>query len=350
MSRLPVIAVGPLLALSLLLFPLSRSTGAAGTTPPLSALITLDAVRVMPPNVQDGQPFTMTARVINQGSGSLDHLQYFPSVIADPTHPKDHPRIQILKRSPADLLLRPGQEANIAVTFRVTTPGTRRYGLLLARTDQLGDVIFSADPQPRSVSPATTIFRLRQAARVSFVPVLLLVMLALVSYRSHWFRRRLVSQIAPAITARLVVELAIAVLLVATSLNLSHVFEWASKAGLLPASSVGWAIYLFIPVRVLVPLAVSFYLSRGIMPGFVVLSLFLTGYVGTNASLWGQVPDRVFIQLSLPAALLWLTCVSLRQIRTIRVAAASSVVALLYYGTLSLPLWRVYANVVLFRR
>ncbi len=325
-------------------------TGSARAVAPpvsLASVLTIDGVAITPDVVRDRQPFTISARVANRGQEELRDLQWFPSVVIDPTRGDDHPGMEILARTPDHLDLAPGGEARISLTFRVTVVGARRYGLLVTLPDRGRGVVFASDPAPRATRPDSAAFRTRRALLVAIPIMGLLGALALGAVRSRRIRQALMAQLAPRLTRRDIAWLAEAMLALLAALNLPRIVGGIGASGIAPPDALGWARYAFIPLRWLLPPAIAVALARSGAPALLVAAVFGTAFAQVNAALLGQIPPAQFLHLWSPALLLTALCVTIRHARRARFAPTLAVIALLCYGAVALPWFRLYLNTVI---
>jgi len=327
---------------------LGAGAARAATPPvPLASVLTVDGVATTPDAVRDRQPFTISARVENRGQEELRDLQWFPSIVIDPTRGDDHPGMEILARAPEHLDLAPGDEARVSLVFRVTAVGARRYGLLVTLPDRGRGVVFAADPAPRANQPDSATFRIRRALLVALPIVALLGLLAIGGMRSRRIRRELAAQLAPRLTRRDIAQLAGATLALLAALNLSRIVGAIGAAGIAPPAVLGWALYAFIPLRWLLPAAIAVALAPGGAPALLVAAMFGAAFAQANAALLGQIPTAQFLHLWSPALILTALCLALRHARRARFAPTLAVIALLCYGAVALPWFRLYLNTVI---
>jgi len=327
---------------------LGAGTARAVTPPvPLASVLTIDGVAIAPDVVRDRQPFTISAQVANRGQEELRDLQWFPSVVIDPTRGDDHPGMDILVRTPDHLDLAPGGEARISLTFRVTAVGIRHYGLLVTLPDRGRGVAFASDPAPRATRPDSVTFRIRRALLVAIPIVGLLGALAIGGIRSRRIRRALTAQLAPRLTRRDIAWLAGATLALLAALNLPRIVGGIGASGIAPPAALGWALYAFIPLRWLLPPVLAVALARGGAPALLVAAVFGAAFAQANAALLGQIPTALFLQLWSPALLLTALCVAVRHARRARFAPTLAIIALLCYGAVALPWFRLYLSTVI---
>jgi hypothetical protein len=312
----------------------------------LSDVLLIDQLLITPIDVRDRTPFTMAARLTNRGEQLITGLRWFPSILADPTRPTDHPHIEILSRSPSahGLDLAPGEQTIISITFRVTDSGTRHYGLLVETPDLRKGVVFAADSIPHTTRPYSLAFQVRRAALYGIPIAAVIAASAMLLRRSTCLKHMLRTHLLPSVSWQSAVQIAIGAVVLVVVFNLPLVAMKAGTTGIIPRGVSWWIPYVLVPLRWIVPLLLTIWFARSRIPALHAIILLIVMHVGTYHDLWGQVPTAILVRAWVPGVLLAVFYLSLRSIDTTRMAPITASAAITIYAIVATPWFRVYVE------
>lgn len=314
----------------------------------LDEVLSIEELTVEPAVVRDDEPFTIRALLVNQGPSGLLGLRWYPSISADPSKPTDNPPIEFLGRSPDHLDLPAGERARASLSFRVTTLGERRYGLVVESDDPGQGIAFGVDPTPRTTAPYSAGFVLARCLAALSAVVLLAGLFRLAYARSAGLRHEVQLHLHPVLAPRDWAGLAAALLALAAGLNLPWLIAGLDATGWVPPNLLGRAILLFIPLRWAVPLLVALWLARGRTPALFAVGLLMVVFVQANARLIGQVSPSDFLEVCSPGLILAGLYLGLRQLPRSRLVAPSLTAgAVVLYALAAYPWFRLYVEQVL---
>ncbi len=312
----------------------------------LADRLTISALTILPENVQDDEPFVITATLTNIGAVAADDLRWYPGIEIDRAQPTDHPPIQVLHRVPARLTLAPGEHAQVTIAIKVTQPGTRRYGLLVEEGAGAGGPVSLFDPMPHTTLPGSPWFRLRGPIAAAAVILAALASLV-VSIRSSERVRTIVRGIVwDRLTMGGLLRISLIIVLLVATLNLARVVQLSVAAGV-SSSLFAWAPFVYLPALLLGPLVFGVFLARTKLPALYLLVIPVAAFTQLRFAAFNQVPLATWLSLWAPGLAAGTLAVGVRLMaRLKRVGTAVALVGMGVYVVLATPWVRVYVEQV----